>query len=157
MSENLKVQGELLGRNLSIASIMFHDAVAHKLGMSATEWRCLELIDRMGPITAKRLSEESGLTTGAITGVVDRLEKAGYARRERNPDDRRSVVIQPLRTREIDEKVAPIFESLLRSMDSLLGKYSERELNAIQDFFKRITQLLKEETAKLRKNVESPK
>jgi hypothetical protein len=74
--------GEALGRELSAAVVLFHEAVAAQLGMSATEWRCLSLLSQQGPATAGRLAQLSGFTTGAITGIVDRLERAGYARRE---------------------------------------------------------------------------
>src|SRR5262249_31217925 len=100
--------GEALGRALSTAVILFHEAVASRLGLGAAEWRCLDLLDREGPATAGRLAELSGFTTGAITGIVDRLEKAGYVRREPTPRDRRSVIVRPLENRALREVVTPI-------------------------------------------------
>jgi DNA-binding MarR family transcriptional regulator len=141
-----------LGRELSSAVILFHEAVASRLGMSATEWKCLGLLGQHGPSTAGRLAELSGFTTGAITGIVDRLEKAGYVRRESNPRDRRSVIIHPVRSRELGEQVAPIFASLGRAMAELTGRYSARELAVIQDYFERTIQVLRDETAKLTKH-----
>ncbi len=143
--------GQSLGRELSTAVVLFHEAVASRLGLNATEWRCLGLLDQYGPTTAGRLAELSGLTTGAITGIVDRLEKAGYVRREPNPRDRRSVIIHPLRFRELKEQVAPIFASLGRAMTAAASRYTAKEQAAIQNYFERTIQILREETSKLSK------
>lgn len=141
---------EILGRELSEAVIMFHGAIAHRIGMSATEWKCLELLERTGPITAKRLAEMSGLTTGAITGIVDRLEKTGYVRRDENPEDRRSIIIQPLERPDLIEEITPIFSSLGQAMSNLAQNYTEKELQIIQDFFKNTVNILHDLTFKIK-------
>jgi DNA-binding MarR family transcriptional regulator len=141
--------GEDLGRALSTAVVLFYEAVASRLGLSAAEWRCLELLDREGPATAGRLAERSGFTTGAITGIVDRLERSGRVRREPDPRDRRSVIVRPLEDRWLRERVAPIFESLGRAMAEEAGHYSARELDLIRDDFERTIRVLREETAKV--------
>jgi DNA-binding MarR family transcriptional regulator len=141
--------GEELGRELSTAVILFHEAVASRLGLSAAEWKCLGLLDRTGPATAGRLAELSGFTTGAITGIVDRLERAGYARREPNPRDRRSVIIQSIQSDALRRQVAPIFASLGNAMAVVASKYSVQELAAIRDYLERTIQTLRDETAKL--------
>ena len=84
----------MLGNALSTAVVLYHEAIADRLGLSATEWKCLGLLRKSGPITAGRLAELTGLTTGAITGIVDRLERAGRARRASDPHDRRRVIIE---------------------------------------------------------------
>ena len=141
--------GGALGRELSTAVILFHEAVASRLGLGVAEWRCLELLDREGPAAAGRLAELSGFTTGAITGIVDRLERAGYVRREPNPRDRRSVIIRPLENRALAELVTPIFESLRGAMAAVDGGYSARELAVIRDYFEKTIRTLREETAKV--------
>src|SRR6185436_997645 len=86
-----------LGREESARSVMFLQAVAGRLGLSATELKCLDLALRAGPgepLTAGRLAVLTGLTTGAVTGVVDRLEEGGFVRRERDPGDRRRVIVR---------------------------------------------------------------
>jgi DNA-binding MarR family transcriptional regulator len=71
------------------------DAVAFaKLGLNNTDGRCLDIIEREGPVTAGRLAQLSGLTTAAVTAVLDRLERAGYARRVRDEDDRRRITVE---------------------------------------------------------------
>jgi DNA-binding MarR family transcriptional regulator len=138
-----------LGRVLGTAVVLFHEAVASRLGLGAAEWRCLELLDREGPATAGRLAGLSGFTTGAITGIVDRLEKAGYVRREPNPRDRRSVIVRPLENPALREQVVPIFQSLGRAMADVAGHYSARELDLIRDYFERTIRALREETTKV--------
>jgi DNA-binding MarR family transcriptional regulator len=141
---------DLMGRELSNAVIFFHEAVASHLGMSAAEWKCRGLLDQHGPSTASRLAELSGFTTGAITGIVDRLEHAGYVCRESNPNDRRSVIVHPQHVRELKERVGPIFQSLGRAMAEIAGSYSSEELTAIARFFRETTEVLRNETAKLK-------
>ncbi len=140
----------LTGRELSNAIVFFHEAVASHLGMSAAEWKCLGLMDQHEPLTAGRLAELSGFTTGAITGIVDRLERAGYVRRERHPTDRRSVIIQPVRIKQVQKRVAPIFQSLMSSMATVASRYSAAELTAIGSFLHETAETLRKETAKLK-------
>jgi DNA-binding MarR family transcriptional regulator len=142
---------DLMGRELSNAVIFFHEAVASHLGMSAAEWKCLGLLEQHGPATAGRLAELSGFTTGAITGIVDRLGQAGYVRRESHPNDRRSVIVQPRHLKELKERVVPIFQSLGRAMAEIAGGYSSEELAAIARFFRETTEVLHNETAKLKR------
>lgn len=142
--------GRFLGRELSTAQIAFHEAVAAEIGLSAAEWKSLGLLDQYGPLTAGRLAELSGFTTGAITGIVDRLDRAGYARRERDPVDRRSVIIHPVRFQEVRKRVAPILESLGKRMGELCAAYTPAELDAIVRFFGQTTEVLRSETAKLK-------
>jgi DNA-binding MarR family transcriptional regulator len=86
-----------LGRELSTTSIFFHQAIAGKLGLNVTDTRCFELMSRysQGPLTAGDLARATGLTTGAVTGILDRLEKAGLVERYRNAIDRRKVFVRP--------------------------------------------------------------
>ena len=141
---------EWRGREWSTAAVMFHEAVAAHLGMSAAEWKCLGLLDQHGPSTAGRLAEWSGFTTGAITGIVDRLERAGHVRRERHATDRRSVIVHPQALGDLKERVAPVFASLRRAMKSVTSRYTAAELAAIEDYLERVTQVLRQETSRLR-------
>src|SRR5688572_17181329 len=89
--------GDELGRELSARTILFHQALADKLGLNLTDHRCLDLAQRansVAPLTAGQLAELTGLSTGAITGVLDRLEKAGFIRREKDPNDRRQLFVR---------------------------------------------------------------
>ncbi len=137
-----------LGREMSVQTIMFHTAVAERLGLNATDHRCFDYILRMGAVTAGQLSRETGLTSGAITGVIDRLENAGFARRQADPKDRRKVVIVPLpeRLHELQELFAP----LSRNMSRIMSQYSARESEVLVDFMKRCSDSMRQANLKLR-------
>ena len=142
--------GELLGRELSTAVVLFHQAVAERIGLNATDFKCLDLLVRTGPTTAGHLSELLGLTGGAITGVIDRLESAGFAQRERDQNDRRRVIIKPCEGQVYANTFMPIFASLQQAMgEELANRYSSEVLAAIEDFLRRTIQVLRQETLKL--------
>jgi DNA-binding MarR family transcriptional regulator len=147
---------DALGRELSDAVVLFHEAIATYLGMSATEWKCLGLLDQHGPLTAGRLADLSGLTTGAITGIAGRLESAGYVKREPHPKDKRSIVIRACGLEEIHRRIGPIFASLGAAMRTLAGGYTAAELASIQSYMLRMVEVLRGETAKLASRVIPP-
>jgi DNA-binding MarR family transcriptional regulator len=148
-------EGKLMGRELSDAIVFFHEAVAARLGMNAAEWKCLGLLSQHGPLTASRLAELSGFTTGAVTGIVDRLQRAGYARRQPNPTDRRSVIVQPLHLTDIQQRISPIFQSLSTAMSTVASRYTAAELKAIGSFFAETTDVLRAQTSKLKQKKHS--
>jgi DNA-binding MarR family transcriptional regulator len=150
MSSGPSDRDELLGHELSNAVVAFHQAIAERLGLSATEWKCLDALTRAESLTAGRLAEMTGLTTGAITGIVDRLEREGRVRREHDPGDRRRVIIRALPDPERERQVAAIFESLGQAMSGMAGRYTEQELAAIRDWVSTTIAVLHQETAKLR-------
>jgi DNA-binding MarR family transcriptional regulator len=136
-------------RQLSAATIMFHQAVADRLGMNVTDHKCADILERNGPMTAGELAERTGLTTGAITGVIDRLEKAGFVRRAEDPSDRRRVIIEPCYKR-MGQVIGPLFESMGRAAAELCSRYTTEELAVIRDFTARAHEMAIEETRKLR-------
>src|SRR5215475_8697482 len=83
-------------RDTSARGVLFSQAVAERTGINSTDLECLDFIVMRGPLTAGELAEATGLTTGAITGVIDRLERAGVAQRQRDADDRRKVLVKVL-------------------------------------------------------------
>jgi DNA-binding MarR family transcriptional regulator len=139
----------LLHRSLSTAVIAFHEAVARKSGMGVSDHKCLGALLLTGPTTAGQLARETGFTTGAITGIVDRLERAGHVRREPNPEDRRSVIIRPLHAAQKPGQVHPPFQSLTEAMARLRAEFSEAEMEAIYRYLARTTEVLKAEARKL--------
>ncbi len=136
-------------RQLSAATIMFHQAVADRLGINVTDHKCADVLLRNGPMTAGELAAYTGLTTGAITGVIDRLEAAGFARRVRDPHDRRRVIVEPLQKR-IERVIGPLFESIARASTELCSRYSTEELAVFHDILTRACQLGMDEARKLR-------
>jgi DNA-binding MarR family transcriptional regulator len=143
-------------RQFATATVLFHQAIADRLGMHVTDHKCLDILVRTGPIPAGELAERTGLTTGAITGVIDRLEKAGFVQRIKDPNDRRRVVIEPFAER-IEKEIAPLFRSLAPAMAELCAHYSTGELTAIRDFIAGVQRIAYEQIGKLRDSREEPK
>ena len=115
---------------------LYQAAVADRLGMHATDLQYLGFVERYGPTTAGHLAELGGLTTGAVTGVLDRLEKAGYVRRESDPADRRKVVVRIVPGAA--ERVEALYRPMLASTDPLWDRYSDDELAVVLDFADRV-------------------
>jgi DNA-binding MarR family transcriptional regulator len=147
--ELLQRVGVDLGREISAHSLFFHEVVARKLGLNATDTRCLDLIAHAGEtqLTAGDLGKSTGLTTGAVTGILDRLEKAGMVTRERDSKDRRKVFVRP--KREAMGRVAALYDGLGAAMMKLATGYKTSELDLINGFLERNLALLKEQLAKL--------
>ena len=146
--------GELLGRELSTTVVLFHQAVAERMGLNATDFKCLDMLAQRGPLTAGHLAEVLGLTGGAITGVIDRLEAAGFVQRERDPGDRRRVIIKPCESQAYARTLVPIFASLQQAMGELANRYSPEAFGAIEDFLRRTIHILRQETLKLYQQAE---
>jgi DNA-binding MarR family transcriptional regulator len=128
--------GMELSREIGARTIMFHQAVANIVGVSVTDMKCLDYVDRGGDVTAGDLARLTGLTTGAITAAIDRLEKAGLAKRERSETDRRKVFIRLSHSPAL-ALIAPIFDGLGRDAADLVTHYSTKELETIKDFCER--------------------
>jgi DNA-binding MarR family transcriptional regulator len=121
-------------RDVSGQGVLYSQAVAERLGMNSTDLECLDHMLR-GPVTAGKLAELTGLTTGAITGVIDRLDRIGLARRESDPDDRRKTLVRALPA--VWERVAPLFEPMERSAMAVLASYRDEELALLLGFLTR--------------------
>jgi DNA-binding MarR family transcriptional regulator len=143
--EELIQQVFLAGRELSTAAVMFHTAVAAKGGLTATETKALDLLERLGPLTAGELSEQSGLAPASVTGLIDRLERKGVARRIPHPQDRRRVLIEMNR-----EAVSTTrFDDLVAGMRALCANYSDEQLATIIEFVRAAARIQQSATAKL--------
>jgi DNA-binding MarR family transcriptional regulator len=138
-----------VNRDFSGAEVLFHAVVGETLGVSPTDYKCLDLLMRADSmVTAGRLADMSGLTTGAITGVVDRLERAGYVRRLRDPNDRRRILVAPCDG--VDAKLAWVFEPLRQAVNALVeSEFRNGERDAIRRYLQRMTELLREHTGRL--------
>jgi DNA-binding MarR family transcriptional regulator len=140
-----------LHRDLATAVIAFHEAGARRLGMTAAERKCAGMIAELGGATPKELAEATGLTTGAITGIVDRLERAGYAKREPNAADRRSVIVRPRNTQKLSRASQPIFASLTEAMDNLNARYRHDERALILRHLEDTIAVLRDQTMKIQR------
>jgi DNA-binding MarR family transcriptional regulator len=108
-------------------------AASELLGINRTDARCVDVILQRGRVTAGDLAVAAGLSPGAATTAIDRLERAGYARRARDPDDRRRVMVEP--TKSIAELGEEIYGPLRVGGAEIIQRFSGRELKAITEFF----------------------
>jgi DNA-binding MarR family transcriptional regulator len=137
-------------REMSTETIVFHQNVADVLGLHITDHKCLDLFRQYGAMPAGRLAELTGLTTGAVTGIIDRLEKAGFVRRANDPKDRRRTIIEPVRNKKWERKIEAIFIPFHERMHKLLSSYSDSELAFLLDVLTKSIELTREESKKLR-------
>src|SRR6516164_1945132 len=118
-------------RDASGQGVLYSQAVAERLGINSTDLECLDSVVLRGPLTAGELADATGLTTGAI----DRLERAGFARRERDRHDRRKILVRALPA--VERVIVPLFQPMERAVLSALSDYSDKELALLLDFFAR--------------------
>ena len=126
-----EIGGQL--RVMSTHAVVRSQLIADRLNISVTDLESLEVLAREGRMTAGRLAQLMGLTTGAITGLVDRLVHAGYVTRSADPDDRRKVLIE-LNMKEVSRAVFPLYAGLSRSVRAYLGTLTVEQLKIIVQF-----------------------
>ena len=145
-----KLADEIVGRlarRHSTAVVLFHHAVAERLGLGPTDHKCLDLLRERGPIAGSDLGAITGLTSGAITGVVARLEQAGYLRREPDPHDGRKQILHlALERAHIQDVIDPLREDVA----ALLEDFDTHQLTAIAEFLAGSTDLIYRHAALLR-------
>jgi len=135
-------------RKASAQGVLFSQLVARRLGISSTDLECLDVIALRGPVTAGELAAATGLTTGAVTGVIDRLERSGFALRERDGSDRRKVLVRALPA--VERRITPLFEPMQRAMGAAIAGYGDNELVLLIDFLTRAHKETVAATASLR-------
>jgi DNA-binding MarR family transcriptional regulator len=122
-------------RDASGQGVLYSQAVAERLGIGSTDLECLDIIVMRGPLTAGELASASGLSTGAITGVIDRLDRAGFVKREHDAADRRKVLVRALPA--VERRVMPLFRPMEQAALSALSAYDEKDLALLLDFLRR--------------------
>ncbi|HLS73172.1 MAG TPA: MarR family transcriptional regulator [Actinomycetaceae bacterium] len=137
--------GENLGTELSDAIVGFHEATGRLLGVSAADHKALGVIQREGPLSASELAARTSVTPGAITGLIDRLEAAGLAHRERDPADRRRLVVTA--SAPTDPRVTAAFAELGRAMAEVVAAFTPEQQQVIAQWASRTSAVLRERTA----------
>lgn len=142
-----EIVGRLVRRH-STAAVLFHHAIAENLGLGPTDHKCLDLLREGRAMTSSELAAITGLTTGAIAGVVARLERAGYLHRKLDPKDRRRQILQPAleRVPAIQEAIEPIRNDVA----AFLERFDTDQLSAIAEFLAGSTDLIYHHAALLR-------
>lgn len=136
-------------RDYGVNLTQFRNAMSEWAGLNATDMECLRLLFQKGIATPSELARYTGLTSGATTAMLDRLEKADLIERRPNPNDRRGTLIVPEKSSA--EKMASWFASARKAQDELISSYSESELEIIVDVFERFAKLWNQEREKIQR------
>jgi DNA-binding MarR family transcriptional regulator len=136
-------QFTLLMRGLGTRTVVYQQNVAASLGLYNNDFLSVDILREKGPITAGELSKLTGLATGSVTALIDRLEKNGYVRRQNDPNDRRKVIIVPLY--ENKEDVIDTYLPLHTAMVKLAASYTDEELALISQFLGKASTVLDEQ------------
>ena len=137
-------------REFSIGTVLFHRAVGQILGVNVTDMKSLDMMIMKGSTNPTELAKFTGLSSGATTAMIDRLEKAGLIERHPHARDRRGTTL--VLTREAKRTLPTLFESLGKAMQALISSYSARELRVLADFFRKTGVLWQEEREKLQRH-----
>lgn len=134
-------------RKLTRSSLMLQYAVAEKMKLNATDAECIDFLMEMGPCTAGDLAKITRLTTGAITNVIDRLEKAGFVKRENDTHDRRKVIIRFIPKKHA--KTKHYYEAMSKDVHELFSRYSETKLKSILQHSDSLTAIFQKHAEKI--------
>ncbi len=145
-----RLEGEFMLAMRRAGSVMqlLGAAAAEKIGINVTDLNCLNILALRGRMTAGELAKATGLTTASITGVLDRLEEAGFVRRERDPQDRRRVVVRLDPERGLHD-IAPVFAPVIAAWRTVAARYSDEQLETILGFQQQVEQIMRDRLIEL--------
>ena len=132
----------------SYTSLQMHEAVARNAGLSGTDHKYLGFLIERGQMTAGELSNLTGLTTGAVTGLIDRLEKKNLVKRQFAANDRRKVIIEP-NTENIMALFVPLYEEFRNNSEELITSFSDEEIEIIETYLSKAIEIMDETINKL--------
>ncbi len=132
-------------QHYAYASIQMHEAIARRAGLSGTDHKYLGFLLQNGQMTAGQLSSLSGLTTGAVTGLIDRFEKKKLVKRQFAKDDRRKVMIEP-NIKNIMALLEPLFTEFGNKSEKLIASFSGKEIKIIEAYFLKAIEIMEETT-----------
>lgn len=148
MHNDLIKQIRKLSQLHSYTSLQMHEAIAGKAGLSGTDHKYLGFLIERGQMTAGELSNLTGLTTGAVTGLIDRLEKKKLVKRQVAAGDRRKVVIEP-NTEKIMALFVPLYKEFRARTEKLIASFSNKEIKIIETYLSKGIEIMNETTNKL--------
>src|SRR5579859_2186898 len=142
-----EVLGELTRelRQFTGLAASFFRAAATRIGMTVTDMQVMDLLESSGPSTAGQLADLTGLTTGAITGMLNRLEDAGLVRRERDPNDGRRVIVRLAPGKDEMHEISSIFDSIGKAWDEMASHYDDEQIAFLLEFLKRSNAMTRRE------------
>ncbi|MDR2270147.1 MAG: MarR family transcriptional regulator [Sphingobacterium sp.] len=145
INNDLMARFKAASRQYSDASIFMHEAIARKAGLSGADHKYLGLILQYKSITAGEISKLTGLSTGAVTGLIDRLEKKELLERQFIKEDRRKVIIVPNMENSM-KLLKPLFEELQLKTTTLLSNFTEDQIKTIERYFTEASKIMKQTT-----------
>jgi len=148
MKKELVQKVRRLSQQYAYSSIRMHETVARKAGLAGTDHKYLGFLLQKGAMTAGELSVLTGLTTGAITGLIDRFEKKKLVRRKLAADDRRKVIIEP-DTKNIMALLEPLYRTYRKKSEKIFASFTTEEIKVIETYFTKAIELMNETTDKL--------
>lgn len=148
MDQDAIKQIRKLNQQHAYSSIQMHEAVARKAGLSGTDHKYLGFLIQKGAMTAGEFSGLTGLTTGAVTGLIDRFEKKKLVKRQFAPDDRRKVIIVP-NTKNIMALLEPLYKEFRGKSEQLIASFSNKEIKVIASYFLKTIEIMDQTTNKL--------
>lgn len=137
-----------LSQHYAYASLQMHEAIAQKAGLAGTDHKYLGFLLQNGAMTAGEWANLSGLTTGAVTGLIDRFEKKKLVKREFAPDDRRKVIIVP-NTKKIMALFEPLYREFRTNSIDLIASFSSKELKTLETYFTKAIEIMEQTTNKI--------
>jgi len=148
MDITIKNRIRKLSQQYAYTSIQMHEAIGRKAGLSGTDHKYLGFLIEKGQMTAGELSNLTGLTTGAVTGLIDRFEKKKLVKRKFAEDDRRKVIIEP-NTKKIMALFAPLYKEFRNKSEELFASFSNKEITVIETYFLKAIEIMSDTTNKL--------
>lgn len=131
-------------------TVLHTNAIARQIGISATEFESMDIINRHQPMSAGHLAMRCGLTTGAITGIIDRLERAGLVKRVQDPKDRRRVFLKPIANKEKKDKIRCLYQPMSQAFYEVMEDLSAEQVQFLIDIHDRMNDRVEQIITELR-------
>lgn len=152
MNKNVKVISlRKLSQQYVYTSIRMHELIGKQVGLNGTDHKYLGFLLQKGQMTAGEFAELTGLTTGAITGLIDRFESRNFVKRHPDPIDRRKVIIIP-DTDKIIKSISPFYEDFQQNTDDLIASFTTEQLNVLEKYFQNAMEIMLKKIEKINNN-----
>jgi DNA-binding MarR family transcriptional regulator len=149
MANDSIIELRKLSQQYAYTSLQMHETIARKAGFGGTDHKYLGFFLQKGNLTAGELAELTGLTTGAVTGLIDRFEKKNLVKRQFDATDRRKVIIVP-DSKKIMSLFEPFYKDFQDETDNLIATFSDEEINIIESYFVKALALMNETNNKFK-------
>ncbi|RBL90090.1 MarR family winged helix-turn-helix transcriptional regulator [Chitinophaga flava] len=149
MDKDLLKKIRKLSQLHAYTSIQMHEAIGRKAGLTGTDHKYLGFLIQKGQMTAGELAALTGLTTGAVTGLIDRLEKKNLVKRQFAENDRRKVIIEP-NTDNINALLVPLYKEFRNKSEKLIASFSNKDVKVLETYFSKAIEIMNETTDKLK-------